>query len=248
VGRTGTVSAAAIDCGEESSTLPCTIDTLAQIGEAIGTICATVLALVVVLFGRRIEQYRFGPRLKLELPPKERGHLTPRGSGKHGRYYHLKVINTGHTAAQRVRVRVASIHRRQADGSWAREKDYVIPVQRHWAYSLTWPPNDRFQASLPTIWRDDEYYCDIAYLDEPDRDRQSAKDEWRVKVPSYEDPYDFPGDVSKGDSVRLSLVASADNCKSEPLVVEISWDGVWDADADSVLQHLKISQHKAADC
>jgi hypothetical protein len=112
----------------------------------------------------------------------------------------------------------------------------VIPVQLQWAYSLRWPPRE-FQASLPTIWKDDDYYCDLAFVD------KVIKGEKRVCVPSYEYPPNFPGHVSPGSAIRLHLRASAENCRSRStLAIEISWDGDWDDDAERMQKHLVIAE------
>lgn len=209
------------------------IATVAQILEAIGTIGATVLALVLALFGRQVAERRFGPKLEVKLHDPQ-GDLIERPDKKQtkARYYHVKVINTGRTAAKRVKVRIVRLDRKQPDGSWSQEKRYVIPVQLQWAYSLVWRPAEQFQASLPTIWTDDDYYCDLAYLNEGEQ---------RVVIPSYENPTNFPGHVTEGNPVRVHLIASAENCRSKsPLVVEISWDGKWSADGDEMQKYLVV--------
>jgi hypothetical protein len=69
----------------------------------------------------------------------------------------------------------------------------------------------------------------------------------RFRLSTYITPNNFRGSIAGGEAKRVTLVASAHNGRSEPLVVEVSWDGTWSAELDEMQRHLVIKEISAAD-
>ena len=71
---------------------------------------------------------------------------------------------------------------------------------------------------------------------------------WVLDKPSGENPSsryfpnNFRGFILGGEAMRVTVVASAHNGRSEPLVVEVSWDGTWSADLEEMRRHLVIKE------
>ena len=40
----------------------------------------------------------------------------------------------------------------------------------------------------------------------------------------------------------MEVIAAGDNAESNPLVIEIAWDGEWSDDTDTMSKHLVIKQ------
>ena len=192
---------------------------IAQFVIAAGTVTVCILA----IWGERIRSYVSRPRLELRLHD-SRGDLTWRRGGVQTIYYHVKVRNKRQWAAARhVRILCSSIWKKAADGSFVREP-LAFPVQ------LTWP--FRKVEEMPTIVVDD--ICDFGYLD---------VDSDQFKPSLYVYPNNFRGLVGTGETVRFGLIAKADNFTSKrPCVLEVSWDGKWNADLEEMQKHLVVRE------
>ena len=201
------------------------IATLAAWFTAIGTLAVAVAA----IWGDWIRACIAGPRLTLSL--RERGHLTPRTDGGHAIFYHVAVGNDrSWSPAKAVRLLVVGIAKRRPDGSYLAEP-LIAPFQLTWAFP-------EFHELFPTVA--DPHHpeiCDLGYLDE--RARQ-------FKLSTYIQASTFPGWIASGEAMRVTLVASAHNGQSEPLVVEISWDGVWPENLDEMQKHLVVNEAASA--
>ena len=215
--------------------------------EAIVASLALLVAFALLLFGERmwppkVELSMHDPQGDLiERPPPKRlrrprfymkdsdgYHVVLAYPRQWAIYHHIRVTNKRRTTARRVRVRVIKLEKRTEDRTFL-EVPLIIPVQLQWAYSFTLS-QDRF----PTIYRGDQYFCDLGFLD---------KDADRFWVTVYENPTNFQGYVSAGESLRVHLRASGENFRSKPpTVVEISWDGKWDDDPHAMTRHLVVRQ------
>jgi len=192
---------------------------------AIGTIAVAVMA----IWGDWIRTHIAGPKLQLSL--RADGFRTPRTDGVkswNAIFFHLLVSN-GRTwsPAEAVRVMVVGIARRRPDGSYIAE-----PLIAH--FQLTWAFPE-FHELFPTIAERSET-CDLGFLDGP------AAQQFRLST--YIKPSTFPGYVARSDAVRVTLVASAHNGQSRPLIVEISWDGTWSEDLQEMEKHLVVKEIK----
>ena len=199
---------------------PEVVTAIAQVLAALGTIAVAVLA----IWGDKVRGALAGPKLTLALRD-VRGNLTTRANQKRTIYYHLKVTNHRRwSPAKFVRVLVTAIEKKRADGTFFPEP-LVAPLQLTWAYP-------GFHELLPTIAVQD--ICDLGFLDE---------DSQRFMLPLYIVPNNFRGFVEPGQSMRITIRASAHNFESKkPLGLEISWDGQWSSDMDEMQRHLVIKE------
>lgn len=200
------------------------INTIAQVFAAVGTVAVAILA----VWGDKVRAIIAGPKLELELYD-PRGDLTVRGDQTRAIYYHIKVTNRRRwSPARRVRVLVTGIEKKRPDGTFSPEP-LMIPLQLAWAFSLASP---QFHELLPTIGT--TRICDLGFVDEGAQ---------RFTLSPYVLPNNFRGYVSKGEPLRVSLIASGDNFESEfPLIVEISWDGKWSSDLDEMKKHFVVKE------
>jgi hypothetical protein len=201
------------------STMPCgTVDTIASVFTAIGTVSVAILA----IWGDQIKDRLFGPRIDLSLvSPK--GNLTLRGSGIRVYFYHLRVKNRpGRNAAKAVRVLLRGVSRRVPSGEFVQEP-LVYPIQ------MVWTPMELREAERTII---DESTCDLGYLGQND-DRFSPS----VMLT----PNNFRGQVERDSCLRFEFLASGQNILSSKAVVfEVSWDGHWTENQEEMQRHLVI--------
>ncbi len=195
---------------------------ITQVFIAIGTIIISILA----VWGDKIRSYIAGPKLKFGLH-NPLGDITLRGDGRRTIYYHVKVNNERRwAAARRVRILCNSISKKAPDGSFVQEP-LIIPVQLTWAFPT-------FHEILPTILADD--ICDLGYLDE-------GSNTFKLSIYIY--PNNFRGFIGANETMRVGLIAAADNFISKSsYALEISWDGKWSSDLNEMRKHLVIKQIK----
>jgi len=198
-----------------------------SIWETLRTIFAIgpLLVAALAIWGEWVRAHIAGPRLTLSL--REGGYLTPRTDGIstwNAIFYHLEVGNQrAWSPAKAVQVRVVGIEKRRPDGSYFREQ--VLPLQ------LTWIFPEIQTERYPTITSPN--ICDLGCLDEHMME---------FRLSTYGTPFIFPGRISANEGMRVTLIASAQNGESRPLVVEISWDGVWLADVHQIQKHLVVKE------
>lgn len=186
---------------------------------AIGTVAVAILA----IWGDWVRTKLAGPQLVLSLL-NTRGDLNPTNYGQKQIYYHLKVENQRTwSPAKQVRVLVTGIKKRRPDGSYYAEQ-MIAPLQLTWAYP-------QFHELFPTIGTAET--CDFGFLSQGDD---------QFKLSPYISPNNFAGHIKKGDSMQVQVVATAHNGVSEPISIEVSWDGVWSADLEEMQRHLVIKQ------
>jgi hypothetical protein len=191
----------------------------AQVFAAIGTVSVAVLA----IWGDWFRSMLAAPRLELRLRDR-RGNLTLRGDGTSTVFYHLIVNNRRRWApATHVRILLTRYEKRLPDGRYLPEP-LVAPLQLTWAFP-------QFHELLPTIATTDT--CDLGFLD------QGAE---QFHLSLYISPNNFAGFLRPGDAMRVHLVARADNAETEPLMIEIAWDGQWSQDMDQLQRHLTVRE------
>jgi hypothetical protein len=195
-------------------------DIIIRIIQALGTLAVAILA----IWGDRIRSAVAGPKISIRLR-NEKGNLTLRANQKRTIFYHLELHNHRvWSPVRNVRLLLTSIEKKRPDGTYFPEQ-VVAPLQLTWSFP-------QFHEISPTVSKLD--ICDLGFLDE-DADRFSPS--------LYVYPNNFRGYVGKGESMRIGIIATADNYHSQsPLVFEISWDGKWDDDMEEMRRHLVIRQ------
>ena len=180
-----------------------TVSIIAQFSAAAGTIALAVMA----IWGDRVRALIAGPKLELDLKD-TKGDLIVRNDGRNTYYYHLDVMNKRRwSPARSSRVFVVAIQKKSADGTY-HHLSHVAPLPLVWSHQ-------RFHEFAPTIGMDDS--CDLGHLDQDDD---------RFHLELLYKPNNFEGQLVKGESMRVSIRASAHNGEMKiPLVLEISWNG-----------------------
>ncbi len=75
--------------------------------------------------------------------------------------------------------------------------------------------------------------CDLGLLDE---------NQMRFILSTYGIPEKYPGWIGRNDSMRVTVKAEAENGESKELVIEISWDGLWENDVHELEKHLVVKR------
>jgi hypothetical protein len=196
------------------------LENSAAVFTAIGTVAVAVLAIWGDWFRARLA----GPRIRLALRD-ARGDLTVRANGKKTIYYHVIVTNQRTwSPAKAVRILVAGVSKRRPDGTYFPDP-VIAPLQLTWAFP-------EFHDLFPTIATYDT--CDFGCLDE---------NSGRFTLSTYLTPNNFRGYVARGEAMRVDVIAAAHNVQSiKPLLLEVSWDGLWSADLDEMQRHLVIKE------
>jgi hypothetical protein len=195
------------------------VKTIAEALTAFGTVAVAAVA----IWGDRIKDRLFGPRLKLSLLD-AMGDLTRRQNGIEVFYYHIRVTNRPHSLAKSVQVLVQRVSRRVPGGTFQLEK-IVYPLP------LVWTPMELFQLERKVVAVST---CDFGFLD------SNAP---AFKLATVVTPNNFHGDVTANQSARFELMAVGENVYfSKPIVLEVSWDGKWVRDREQMQKHLVITQ------
>ena len=191
---------------------------------AIASIASTILLAIIAIWGEPIKAKLWPPRLVLDGHNLD-GDFNVSSCSTRVVYFHLKVFNMRKTApAFKARVLCEGTSRMKADGEFQIEP-LVIPVHLTWSFS-------KWNELLPTIGP--ERYVDFGYIAEGDN----------CFTPSlYATPGNFRGFVRKNETQRFKIVAIADNCpRSQPLYLQVSWNGRFDFDRSEMSKHLVITK------
>jgi len=186
--------------------------------QAIGVFVSSIIA-ISAIWGELIRASFAGPKLILSLYSAE-GELTKFTGGSDVRYYHLKVENKrGGAIARNTRVQVISIQR-ETSGGW-QEKQIIYGVQLPWVFS------DSQQKNIGP-----EAKCDLV----------SIVDKGDFSISYYMRPNNVDPFLRAAQTVRIEVVAVAENAKSKVLTLDISWDGQWSRYDREMKEHLKIRE------
>jgi hypothetical protein len=184
-----------------------TLNTLAEWFTAISTLAVAIVA----IWGDWIRTRLAGPQISFALRD-----LNPRNDGTKEIYYHVIVRNRRRwSPAEAVRVLVVGLAKRRPDGSYFAEP-LVTSLQLTWAFPT-------FHELFPTIADSDT--CDFGAIDEHSG---------RFSLSTYITPNNFRGYIAPGEAMRVTLIATAHNGRSQPFVIEVSWDGKWSTDLDEM--------------
>lgn len=175
---------------------------------------------------RHARDLALGPKIVLGLLPPATG--TTMGAANAQKYRHL-VVSSAHRTnpAHNVQVFLSRIAERGPDGSdkvlWAGEE-----VRMYWA----WERNENGAPKSRTVGA--PAVCDLLAVakDTPETIRlQTIAGSWNFG-------HNF--DLQTGRTYVATFVARADEADSEPLPLEIRWDGRWADDEDSFSLHLTV--------
>ncbi len=180
----------------------------------------TLLVAAIAIWGNLIRSCWSGPKLKVSLH-NPMGELTKLNDGTAVRYYHLRVTNSRKwSPAHNVRVLLTKIFQTAADGRWV-DRSFSGPLQLTWQFP-------QFHVRFSFIGPDD-----ISDLGRIIKGKQFT-------VTPYVVPNNFHGYVGPNQRVKVEVIAVADNGQSEPVLIEIAWDGDWTDDSTEMGSHLVV--------
>ncbi len=163
-----------------------------------------------------------GPKLKICLH-NPLGELTTLADGTPVRYYRVKVTNGRKwSPAHNVRVLLTNILQPAADGSWV-DRSLSAPWQLTWQFP-------EIHTRYPFIGPDK--VSDLGRI---------AKGQ-RFCLTPYVISNDFRGFVGPHQCIRVKVIAVADNGKSEPALIEVTWNGNWSDEAEEMSRHLVVEK------
>jgi hypothetical protein len=114
------------------------------------------------------------------------------------------------------------IFRQAADGSLI-DRSFSGPLQLTWQFP-------EFNPQLLLIGPD--RVCDLG--------RIINRNPFELML--YFTPNNFSKDVKANQKVQVEIVAVADNGKSEPIRIEIAWNGDWSDDTIEMSRHLIVKE------
>jgi len=142
------------------------------------------------------------------------------------RFYHLRIRNARRWApARNARVVLTGLARTSADQSFA-TLPLSGPLQLQWQFAQSSP-------QYPVIGPD--HTCDLGHLESDSG----------FSLSTYVTPNNFQGIIRGDQRMRVEIRGLADNGESEPLLLEIAWDGGWSDDTVEMRRHLIVKTVKS---
>ena len=182
----------------------------------------TILIAAIAIWGDLVRSWLSGPKLKVRLLNRL-GELTNLSDGTPVWYYHLKVTNDRKgSPTHKVRVVLTKIFQPAADGSWV-DRSFSGPLQLTWQFP-------QFHVQFPSVGPD--HVSDLGCI---------VKGRQFVLTP-YVTPNNFKGFVGANQSIRVEVMAVADNGQSKPTLIEIAWDGNWSEEPEKMSRHLVVKE------
>jgi hypothetical protein len=182
----------------------------------------TLVLASIAIWGNLVRSWLSGPKLKVRLL-NPLGELITLSDGTPVRYYHLKVTNGRRkSAARNVEVLLTKIFQPAADGSWV-DRSFSGSLQLTWQFPLY---NQRYPLIGP------DRVCDLGCMVRGQR----------FNLTPYTTPNNFTGFVEANQSIRVEVVAAADNGESKPTLIEIVWNGRWSDEAEEMRRYLVVKE------
>lgn|GEM_PF-773706 len=183
---------------------------------AIGTLSVAASA----IWGDWIRHKVAGPKLRIALSDSE-GTLTRQNDGQQGRYYKVRVWNERKwSPARNTRVVLKSLYKRTTDGSFVPEP-LSGPLQLTWQWLVP---------QFPTVGAGEEV-CTFARL---------IQGEPRLVLSTYTIPNNFTGFIGAKESMIIEIAAVSDTADSEPLLLELFWNGSWSDNPSEMAKNVVI--------
>jgi hypothetical protein len=182
----------------------------------------TLIVAIIAIWGDHIRSWWSGPRLKVPLL-NPMGELNPLNDGRQCRNYHLKVTNNRKgSPAHNVQVFLMKVFRSAADGTLV-DRSFSGPLQLTWQFP-------EYNPQLLLIGPD--HLCDLGRIIQGNP----------FELMLYFTPNNFTKDVEANQKILVEVVAIANNGESEPLRIEIAWDGNWSDDTIEMCRHLVLKE------
>jgi hypothetical protein len=191
------------------------------------SLLALVVSVLALFWGDAIRRLFVRPKLSVSLLS-GKGHKTIWNNEIPMYFYHLRVKNSRRTPAMNVEVLLTRLEYAPSIGADFKPVDLRNRIQLAWPY-----PNLPNHQQRPTIGP--EYLCDLGHLE------KKINEEPVFRLQTYIKPEDFES-VKPREKMQLEIKAVAENAESEPLRLEIYWDGMWTEDSASLAEHFQIRE------
>ena len=190
-------------------------------------VVGTFAAVSVALFGQAFRSKFFPPRLTLslahELGEKTEVRFDPPNAAAHvedGRYYHLRVENRRRwSPATDARVVLLQLEEPGPDGRWQVRWTGDIPMQ--WRHGDVLPPA---RVIGPVAFAD---LCSVVVTE-------------GFRLHTLISPYVLHTVRPTATKLALTVQAHSAESNSDPLRIEIAWDGGFHTGAQEMRQHLTV--------
>jgi len=168
-------------------------------------VVATIIVIVIAVFGERIRQLWRSPKLRIKL---DEPTFTQTQDGRNGWYYLLKVRNERKSiSAEDTRLHLNKVYKKAPDDTW-HEQHFSGPTQVMWQWGQLTP--------LRTT---------IGYNEETATFGRILQNSDTFDLRLYLIPNNLNGVIPKKEPTRLEFQAVANNAMSKELLIEVSWDG-----------------------
>jgi len=182
------------------------------------TVLAAVAVVIIAIWGEWIRQLWASPKLSLRLHEPS---LTSHNTGQMGWYYLLRVSNQRRRSpAKNVRVMLTNVLKKVPDGRW-QDVTFSGPVQAFWRWHTQRP---QFLTVGP----------------EEDASFGQILEGAVFKLQLYTRPNNLDHTILADDPRRLVFKAVSDVTESEPITIEVAWDGQWVEGREEMARHLVV--------
>jgi hypothetical protein len=190
------------------------------------SLLALVVSVLALFWGDAIRRLFVRPKLSVSLVS-GKGHKTVWSNEIPMYFYHLRVKNSRRTPATNVEVLLMRLET-------APYGHPLVPVDLRNRIQLAWPyPNLPNHQQRPNIGP--EYVCDLGHLE------KKINEEPVFMLQTYIKPDNFES-LRPRQRMRLEIKAVGENAESEPLWLDIYWDGEWTDDSTSLADHFQIKE------
>lgn len=223
---------------------PCQYPQFLQWLQAIGTILASVTALIIAIFHDMMRAWVMKPKLdvSIDLNPPDCFMIPVKYHNNSGMvvdivdtyYLRLKVTNKGNEKAENVEVFALQLMEDRGNGQWG-EVNTFLPMNLVWA--------DNSLIFYPIISPKMHRHCNLAHIIDPDkRIAHSLENKtWNGISPDKTilsfDTHAKPNTLCylyPPGKYRLVILIAAANAKSIEKTLEIKLDGFWDCDENEM--------------
>ena len=191
---------------------------------------ATLSAVLVALFGQFIRAGLFPPQLRIELKnthgSKARVRLAwvensePRERGEDSRYYHIVVSNSRRwSPAHQVQLYLLQVDRPGPDGEF--RPSWVGEIPMNWRHQEVHPTVRTIGAAAD---------CDFVSV---------VKGKWVELLPLIQ-PFNLDKQLRGPGVFVATLQARANEADSDPIRLQVSWDGQWHDGDVEMASHLVV--------
>lgn len=189
-------------------------------------VAAQVVIAVAAIWGEKIRARLTKPRLHLALvggPGASEPRVLPNGEIVTARCHRLQVRNHArHTVADEVQVFITQIQRREPSG---RVRTITGAVPLAWQHEALYPKARNIGHSTVAL-------VDLLLL---------HSDSIRLMPMIDPVPINFGDTMQGAQNFRITVVARGLNAESQPLRVEVQWDGQWEAGDAETAGHFSIT-------